>query len=503
MKILIFLFSFTILKPRLTYPFFLTKDEIFYIFISHSDTPYIENAFIKNFFDSTSILVNKVENVSQDTWRIEGYFYNFPSEGLYDLYLIINGELEYQKNAIKIIDSFKKNIKIIHMSDIHIGASGVVENYLKAIEISNLLNPDIVIHTGDIGEIHDSSYYFEYMDYTSKFCSPVFTIPGNHDYYYILGLPDTTLIYEQIVNPYLNFYFLYGDYLFILLNTGKDNIPQDFASRCYGLTEAQISWIENILRDNFYKKIKIAAMHGPYYSQRNSGIDNAINKYGKFDFLNLCSAFKVNMVLSGHTHVDEIFDRNGNLQTGDIKPLDGTIFATVSTTTKNNPENCSIRFIEIEDGVIKRYTVDRDGNGKREGSSSIHLTDFYFIYHYPNDGTSNYQIVEVYNNIYESFKDLRLYLYMLPGNIYSITGGEILRQRNGFLEIKVDSIPSRGTIYVEVYASQSFKEINYEKSKVKGEVLIDVSGRKIKYFKNRGIFFKKENKRMFKVLKIK
>ncbi len=407
MKILCFILFFNILKPRLTNPFYLLPYQIFDVLITSQDTPYIKGAFVKNIFDSVDISVIGFENISQDTWKVECQFSSLPEEGLYDFFMDINSQQFYQKHSIKVVDSFRQIVRILHMSDIHIGASGTIENYIKAIELSNFLNPDIVIHTGDIGEIHDSSYYFEYLDTTSKFYNPVFTIPGNHDYYYFLGFPDTCLIYQTIVNPYVNFYTEYGDYLFIFVNTGKDNIFGNFSSRCYGLTQEQLNWIEDLLRNHFRSKVKIVSMHGPYFSQRNSGIDNAVNRYGKFEFLNLCSAFEVNMVLSGHTHLNEVFDRNGNLQSGSIKPLDGTIFATVATTTKDIPESCSVRFIEIDKGIIRRYTVDRDGDSTREGSSSIHLNDFEFIYHYPNNGTVDYQIVEVYNNIYESFYDFR------------------------------------------------------------------------------------------------
>lgn len=76
----------------------------------------------------------------------------------------------------------KGNLKIAHLSDLHIGSVRGPRHLRKAVEKTNELNPDLVFITGDLA---DGPY-----EYTTKTFSalnnikaPVFFTTGNHEFY--------------------------------------------------------------------------------------------------------------------------------------------------------------------------------------------------------------------------------------------------------------------------------------------------------------------------------
>ncbi len=75
------------------------------------------------------------------------------------------------------------NLKIVHISDLHLGSWAVKKPLLEAVNLINRQNPDLVFFTGDLVNFTtDEAFRFE--DILSKVKSKygVFCILGNHDY---------------------------------------------------------------------------------------------------------------------------------------------------------------------------------------------------------------------------------------------------------------------------------------------------------------------------------
>lgn len=143
-------------------------------------------------------------------------------EELYDLIVKSGAETNVSRRSVKVLKTFRNPHRFIHISDPHMSRQwvGTPENgYAKElelldrfIEVANIIHPDYIIVTGDI--IHDYTRFnadslgwggdvrsgFDYQPLAEEkyknffegshgfsgvygFDAPVFSIPGNHDFY--------------------------------------------------------------------------------------------------------------------------------------------------------------------------------------------------------------------------------------------------------------------------------------------------------------------------------
>ncbi len=120
--------------------------------------------------------------------------------GLYDLYITCSdtSKNDLSKNSIYIIPEYKKEFTVVHVTDTHLpsnfywGDDGLeadstgIEDFRAVIKDINIINPDFVIHTGDLindGEIEElgvpSISRAKKLMY--ELDVPVFLVAGNHD----------------------------------------------------------------------------------------------------------------------------------------------------------------------------------------------------------------------------------------------------------------------------------------------------------------------------------
>lgn len=80
------------------------------------------------------------------------------------------------------LDNLEKPLKVVHLTDIHLGHFRGEKNFEKIVQMTNAQNPDFVVITGDFFE---SEYNLD--DKTikplQKINAPVFFVDGNHDIY--------------------------------------------------------------------------------------------------------------------------------------------------------------------------------------------------------------------------------------------------------------------------------------------------------------------------------
>ncbi|MCP4262869.1 MAG: hypothetical protein GY774_35970 [Planctomycetes bacterium] len=78
---------------------------------------------------------------------------------------------------VRIVDD--PTIRLLHFSDIHYKGN---RSFLrKVVQRINSLSPDFVCFTGDL--VEDSKYLSEALDILSGIKSPIYGVPGNHDYW--------------------------------------------------------------------------------------------------------------------------------------------------------------------------------------------------------------------------------------------------------------------------------------------------------------------------------
>ncbi len=186
-------------------------------------------------------------------------------------YAIINGlYLEIKEVDIK-ITSIKKDMRIVQLSDMHIGSirnSGFIK---KIVMKTNTLNPDIVLITGDTADGSAKLHPYMFNAINNLKC-PVFLGIGNHD------------VYEGVEN------------LIEVLNTTKIKVLRNEVIEFNGL---QIIGVDYSFQRNHLKEIlsqiqidkskpSILMYHVP------TGVEAAA-KAG------------INLQISGHTHKGQLF----------------------------------------------------------------------------------------------------------------------------------------------------------------------------------------------------
>lgn len=91
-----------------------------------------------------------------------------------------------RKLRVNLVDielkKLKKDLKIVHLSDLHIGAIHRKKFLDKVVKKTNSLNPDVVVITGDLV---DGSTVIKngILSAINKIKSPVYFVIGNHDIY--------------------------------------------------------------------------------------------------------------------------------------------------------------------------------------------------------------------------------------------------------------------------------------------------------------------------------
>ena len=189
---------------------------------------------------------------------------------------------------------------IAHISDLHISEVAFDEAvFMEAVKEINNLQPDMIILTGDIT---NNGYYREYqqaMKYLSMFEAPLFAIPGNHDSRN-LGYQS----FEELVGE--RSWKLTKDDEFTVV--GLDSSSPDEDRGHIGIP--QHLWMEHqldecVVNDNF----SIVALHHHVVSIPDTGRErNVLSDAG--DILKTLTSHEVDLVLSGHKHVPNIWRIN-------------------------------------------------------------------------------------------------------------------------------------------------------------------------------------------------
>ena len=192
---------------------------------------------------------------------------------------------------------------IAHISDLHVSETAFDEAvFMEAVSEINNLRPDMIILTGDIT---DGGYYREYkqaMKYLAMFEAPLFAVPGNHDSRN-LGYQS----FEELVGE--RSWKLTKDNEFTVI--GLDSSSPDEDRGHIGLP--QHLWMEHQLDDCVIdERFSIVALHHHLVSIPDTGRErNVLSDAG--DILKTITTHEVDLVLSGHKHVPNIWKVNNTV----------------------------------------------------------------------------------------------------------------------------------------------------------------------------------------------
>lgn len=256
--------------------------------------------------------------------------------GVYDLVLTGSANI-FLPRSVWVIRTLGDVLRIVHISDQHYGAGqpDIVTgdmNRFAGYVVADLLNPDIVIDTGDIADTASALQYQAAVafEYAFLYNYPIFSNPGNHDVpndNYIAYLGDTN--WYRVIG---------GKILIIAVNTREEGYLQ----------WDQIVFLENTLKQFKDVPIKILLMHHPmfYYQGElvtSSDDKNTLKPYTSggpwtplsgywsgnmtsfFYTLRLIEDYNITYVLAGHVHRD-LFVKYTSTRTNTT-----TYFLTITT----------------------------------------------------------------------------------------------------------------------------------------------------------------------------
>ena len=273
--------------------------------------------------------------------------------GVYDVVVYGAGARYELPRSLWVVTEVPRKLRIAVISDMHFETGtptpreGDINRFAAALLI-HWLNPDIIIHGGDLA---DTAAEYEYKvaqvyRYTYLYKYPVLSIGGNHDGPSIAN-------YERFAGPSKWYKIIGGKLLIVGIWTGYESlIPSD-----------HISYLVQVLSKYANIPYKIVIIHYPlffYQGQITASYDSDIFKpyapgvetpvYSAWNinmtaFRTVLKAFEdynVTIVIAGHIHRDQ-FVLYRSVRTG------ATVrFMTFTTTAHGTPSYNGVGFFEID-----------------------------------------------------------------------------------------------------------------------------------------------------------
>lgn len=352
---------FDITSPRLGAPVVLSPGEEFRISLKTS-IPFWRSAWSVNISlsassQSLSLPVSQFDyGLSKQTITTRIPQTLIP--GSYNLTLSANGRSATRRHAVHVVMQEQDQMSIVQLADLPtLGGDEKGDQKLRQIiDEINIINPTLVLLTGDIAYGGSWDQYQRLTTMLGLFDAPVIAAPGNHEYEGWSGY------LTSFGSPYH-----YEDVLgfrIISLNSahGRDQI-----------TLSQYRWLESAL-SSAGNKIPIIQLHHPIMRRAELG---GIVRGRLKEIVDLFKRYRVLIVLSGHWHGDAVYDEQGN-ERMDKWDFSGTPYVVTTTAGadlrpkySSSPLHYGYRLIKIDNGLLRQYTYDYDGDGERDPVSSM------------------------------------------------------------------------------------------------------------------------------------
>ena len=190
-------------------------------------------------------------------------------------------------------------MKIVQISDIHVGSQFQEEVFDKVLEEVNDLGPDAVVVTGDLTNEGLMKEYEKCKAKFSKFeVDKIIAMSGNHDY------RNTGYLLFKKFFPFEAVNVLGDDVVLVTLGTSRPDRDEGEVGYRQNL------WLERTMK-KYEKMTKIVAMHHHMIGVPDSGTDR-VTVIDAGDVLRTALSSEVDLVLCGHKHRPWIWNL-GNL----------------------------------------------------------------------------------------------------------------------------------------------------------------------------------------------
>ncbi len=321
---------------------------------------------------------------------------------LYDLALTYNGNTYTQRQSVWVMDGAPESITITQISDIHQPYGWF--NFTHFIYEQNLLDPDMILATGDIVDVETIRAAWGNLQGTMVNSEePIYLLPGNHDH------TDGNRFFKQYGGK-TNYTLTIGDFFFVGLNSqGGGYVTMD-----------QLAWADKVLSEQT-DKIKIIAFHHPLLSSEYEDDGGTVtggevtgsweniedleelmyftwsqNMDNARELLRVVQENDVRVIMSGHVHRDMVYILNGEHH-----------FITTTTIGGGSGQYRGYRQVTIgSDGSV---TLDEYGEASKfSPPNSIPLDNIEYLYKKANDGSETTVSAYIDNGLTMTLDNARL-----------------------------------------------------------------------------------------------
>lgn len=256
---------------------------------------------------------------------------------LFIISILLFCELSFGISIKQEINAFKEDddFYFVQITDTHVmhkifDRKEISKNRLKSVLAyicSFEKKPAFIVITGDLTEWSGSwiSGALNCRAFTSclykkdgllyadeNYSIPIYTTPGNHDYFFNRNL----LNYKKIINNKTNYVINYNNVSLFFINSGPNYYRELYnwfeKIDGAGLYDCEMRWLGDAF-DNCSYTHKIVLMHHPAINERDdNGMMRDVIHNNREAFIDLCEKHNVELVLAGHTHKSGVFDGNEN-----------------------------------------------------------------------------------------------------------------------------------------------------------------------------------------------
>lgn len=351
---------------------------------------------ISSDIDSSSLVLVQTTDKG-DYWEL---IFTTPSDITPDLYDMTVNWIEgsakevTQSRSIWVMEEWPETITFSQISDVHQPYGS--DFFAQYIHEQNLLNPDMIIVTGDIVDVETIASAWSFLQGTLEESEiPTFLLPGNHDH------TSQATFYKRYGGK-TNYSTVIGDFVFVALNSHGGGY----------VTIEELEWADKVLQQ-YPNKVKIIAFHHAFLSSEyeddlgsitggeitgsweniedlqdtlyftwNTNMDNSER------LLRLIEENDVRVILNGHVHRDMIYILN-----------EKHYFITTTTLGGGLPATSYHGYRTITVSNTGEVTLDEYAQASTyDPPNSIPLEDISYYYKTANDGSTNAVTAVVVNN---------------------------------------------------------------------------------------------------------
>ena len=408
-------------------------------------------------YESSFLTIINSSYVGTAEWTL---FFGVPSNlspGLYSLNIAYrqggNTINHTQLRSVWVLQEWPEKLKISQITDIHLPEGANL--FATYVYETNLIQPDIVIATGDIVEQETIASAWLYLQRILNWLRvPSYLLPGNHDHSGARGAN------YKLYCGQLNYSVCIGNFLFIALDCAEIGF----------ISSGQLQWAEKVLQ-RYPNKIKILSFHHPLFGSGQGGNITGswreIEHLGNYlysswreqlvearELLRLIEEYNVRLILSGHVHRDIIYLYNNR-----------HYFVTTCTLGGSYPQGfypCS-RLIEVD----ARGNIRLDAYAEKRlfnPPNAIPVGNLVYYYRSANNGTETAVSATIVNRQEQKLKDVRLEFYVSPR--YSVqdyvfypkpTRYEIISTKKGHLFTAYMDVPPRSTTHLTLAVTKDLE----------------------------------------------